>query len=107
MFQILLSFFSIRIRFFQSNIFTLIREKETNFEKKKRMEQQTNLGPLCKPIPITPSSCAIPSEYISIAGSDINSTSQVYLLYEVPTDLLAKRFLLKPNVERFKLLVIY
>ena len=29
------------------------------------------------------------NDFISIAGSDINQTSQVYLLYEIPTDLLA------------------
>lgn len=71
--------------------------------------EQTNLSTLFKPIPLSASTTStpyLPNDFITIAGSDINQTSQVYLLYEVPTDLLAKRFLLNTNLERFKLMVM-
>ncbi|CAF0708679.1 unnamed protein product [Brachionus calyciflorus] len=52
------------------------------------MENST-LNYLLKPIPIT---FSYQSQFIIMAGSDINLDAQVYLLYEIPIALLARRF---------------
>lgn len=53
---------------------------------------------LLKPIPIMFSQTfAYHNQFVTSAGSDINMDAQVYLLYEVPVVLLARRFLYKKN----------
>ena len=48
---------------------------------------------LYKPVPIALNSIFInQSNYIAVAGSDIQVGSQVYLLYEIPTAFLARNF---------------
>lgn len=44
------------------------------------------------------------NHFISVAATDINMDSQVYLLYEIPTTLLAKRFK-KNNIDHLKIQV--
>ncbi|RNA00525.1 MDS1 and EVI1 complex locus EVI1-like, partial [Brachionus plicatilis] len=49
---------------------------------------------LLKPIPIMFSQTfAYHNQFVTSAGSDINLDAQVYLLYEVPVTLLARRFI--------------
>ena len=47
------------------------------------------------------------NDFIALAGSDISQSSQVYLLYEMSTDLLARRFVLNEtrSLDKLKLLV--
>jgi hypothetical protein len=48
---------------------------------------------LYKPVPVTLNPILInQSNYIAVAGSDIQIGSQVYLLYEIPTAFLARNF---------------
>ena len=53
------------------------------------------------------SSASLLSDFVALAGSDISQSSQVYLLYEMPTDLLGRRFLANEtrHSEKLKLLV--
>ena len=86
------------------------------------MEEHTSLNCLYKPIAVpavSPANCVNISsnintnyptslnDFIAIAGSDINQSSQVYLLYEMSTDLLARRFVINETrcSEKLKLLV--
>jgi hypothetical protein len=80
------------------------------------MEEKQIMNYLYKPTPLsaqqssTNSNNNYQTDFVTIAGSDINQYAQVYLLYEMSTDLLAKRFLLNDsirNLEKFKLLVSY
>jgi len=53
---------------------------------------------LYRPIPLFFNTLALnchqhqQQNFVTIAGSDINQDAQVYLLYEIPITLLAKRF---------------
>ena len=48
---------------------------------------------LCKPVPVPLNPFLInQSNFIAIAGSDIQIGAQVYLLYEIQTAFLAKNF---------------
>ena len=80
------------------------------------MEEKQIMKYLYKPTPLSAQSSTnsnssnnYQTDFVTIAGSDINQYAQVYLLYEMSTDLLAKRFLLNDsrNLEKFKLLVSY
>ena len=84
----------------------------------KMEEKQTMNYNLYKPTPLpvgqssnstNNSSTNLTYDFITIAGSDISQYAQVYLLYEMSTDLLAKRFILNNfrNLDKFKLLVSY
>jgi len=46
-----------------------------------------------------------PGQCVAVAGSDINLDAQVYLLYEMPTSLLARRFNFEKNENIYKIMV--
>ena len=70
---------------------------------------------LFKPIPLllnthggltsTIGSQAHGSNCVTVAGSDINLDAQVYLLYEMPTSLLARRFNYEKSESFYKIQV--
>jgi hypothetical protein len=45
------------------------------------------------------------NKYIAVAANDIQKNSQVYLLYDIPVSLLAKRFITTLNEDHFKIMV--
>lgn len=62
---------------------------------------------LFKPIPLVFNTALFSqNNFVAVAATDINLNSQVYLLYEIPTSLLARRFDTNKN-EKFKIMVIY
>ena len=68
---------------------------------------------LLRPIPLVFNSYALtqhqsPQHHncLVVAGSDINVDAQVYLLYEMPTSMLAKRFNYDLNDGYLKIMVI-
>lgn len=82
-------------------------------ENKKNNKNMESLNYLYKPIPIlfnsmVPSlAAAAGTSFVSFAGTDINLDSKVYLLYDMPTCFLARRFNdVNKLHEKFKIMVI-
>ena len=63
---------------------------------------------LFKPIPLifnNPCGLTQSANCLSVAGGDINLDAQVYLLYEIPTSLLARRFNYDQSENYLKIMV--
>ena len=62
---------------------------------------------LLRPIPLVFNSYGLThNTCLAVAGSDINLDAQVYLLYEIPTSLLARRFNHEITDNNLKIMVI-
>ena len=64
----------------------------------------THTSAMTTPIPMVNTQS---DKCLAVAGSDINLDAQVYLLYEMPTSLLARRFNFNKNDNVYKIMVIY
>jgi len=63
---------------------------------------------LFRPIPLVFNSFGFSqNNFITVAGCDINLNSQVYLLYEMPTSLLARRFNDNKTDNKFNIMVSF
>ena len=67
-------------------------------------------GLLCKPTPLVfnsflASAQASSSSFVAVAGSDISKGAQVFLLYEIPVSLLARRFLDANSSDKLQIMV--
>jgi hypothetical protein len=87
----------IPLNFLNSYFQSLLNSHHSNHFNQQQQQQQ-NVGNLL-------------GNFVSVAGADINTNSQVFLLYEIPTYLLARRFMpvvsSVPHEAKFKIMVSF
>jgi hypothetical protein len=70
------------------------------------MEASSAYQSLYRPIPLVFNSYLMTqNNFIAVAGSDISLNAQVFLLYEIPVTLLARRFTDALSKEKLKTMV--